>query len=93
MADSYGSRVSSLRQPLPPYLQKQRPAETCPGCRPAVINITIGRQLFVDDFLVRNTSGVMRTFFPIDYDSHNPVVAPTEPWEISGFRQPYRELD
>eukprot|EP01043_Picozoa_sp_COSAG02_P048701 COSAG02_NODE_4813_length_4949_cov_2.146598_2_plen_182_part_00 len=92
LADSYGARVTSLHQPLPPYLrpppqhqhQHQDPPTTsaCLGCRPTVINISIGRQLFVDDFLVRNSSGIGRTYFPVTYDNQNPVVAPTEPWEI-----------
>jgi hypothetical protein len=54
-----------------------------PGSRPAVVNNSMGRQLFVDDFLIQSNSGIVRTFFSVNYDSRNPILAPTEPWELS----------
>ena len=48
---------------------------------PAVINITIGRQLFVDDFLIHNASGVRTRFHTAKYYDHNPVLKPDQPWE------------
>lgn len=64
-------RVPPLFAPEPPpYL----------AARPAVINIDIGRQLFVDDFLIEESS-LYRTFHRATYHAANPVLAPTEPWE------------
>ena len=58
--------------PPPPYL-------TDP---PSVIPIDIGRQLFVDDFLIESTT-MSRTFHqPISHPS-NPLVFPDRPWEGS----------
>ena len=54
-----------------------------PGARPAVINISMGRQLFVDNFLIQSSTGIARTFFSVIYDSRNPVLAPTQLWELS----------
>lgn len=43
---------------------------------PTVIPIDVGRQLFVDDFLVESTSNVVRRFFkPVKYEG-NPVLSP-----------------
>ena len=51
-----------------PYLEKAN--------IPAAIPIDVGRQLFVDDFLVESTSGVTRAFFkPVKY-IENPVMWP-----------------
>ena len=54
----------------PPYLRDP----------PAVIPIDIGRQLFVDDFLIEETS-LVRQSHRATYRSGNPVMLPTEPWE------------
>ena len=51
--------------PKPPYL-------TSP---PAVIPIDVGRQLFIDDFLVEKTT-LTRTFHAADYYPANPVLKP-----------------
>jgi hypothetical protein len=61
------------REPMPvPYL-------TAP---PDVIPIDLGRQLFVDDFLIEHTD-LSRTFHkPVPYEG-NPVLAPEKPWEMS----------
>jgi len=47
---------------------------------PAVIPIDLGRQLFVDDFLVQETS-LTRSFHRPDYFADNPILWPTTPWE------------
>ena len=82
--------------PLPPYLQD------CPAtsagdrhvtglnCRPSAITIDIGRQLFVDDFLVdTNRTNASREFHAAsmaddDASGVNPVIRPSLPWEASG---------
>ena len=48
---------------------------------PPVITITIGRQLFVDDFLIQNTTSVRTRFYTAKYYDHNPVLKPDQPWE------------
>lgn len=52
---------------------------------PNPINIDVGRQLFVDDFLLdtENSSlSLRRVHHDAKYqDSINPVLRPTEPWE------------
>jgi hypothetical protein len=57
---------------VPPYL-------TSP---PAVIPIDVGRQLFVDDFLVADTT-LTRTFHRPVYHEACPVLKPDRPWEGS----------
>ncbi len=53
---------------------------------PDVIPIDVGRQLFVDDFLVEATN-LKRTFHVAEYYADNPVVAPDRRWEKPG-KQP-----
>ena len=55
----------------PPYLAD----------RPAVVPIDVGRQLFVDDFLIEDTT-MSRTFHKAVYHSANPVLAPEHEWEV-----------
>ncbi|MDO8587013.1 MAG: glycosyl hydrolase family 32 [Armatimonadota bacterium] len=50
---------------------------------PAVIPIDVGRQLFVDNFLIEKTS-LRRVFHPAKYHAVNPVVKPDKPWENEG---------
>ena len=54
----------------PPYLTD----------RPAVVPIDVGRQLFVDDFLIESTT-MSRTFHKAAYYSANPIVKPEHDWE------------
>ena len=72
------------------------PLETPPYLRspPAVIPIDVGRQLFVDDFLVENTTltrthrrrgSLARAHLP-EYYPGNPVIAPEKPWEMKEGR-------
>ncbi len=59
-----------------PYLEKP----------PAVIPIDLGRQLFVDDFLIENTN-LRRTFHLAQYHPASPVLKPDRKWE-QGDRGP-----
>jgi hypothetical protein len=65
-------RIKSLsREPMPvPYL-------TSP---PAVIPIDVGRQLFVDDFLIAQTT-LRRTVYQATYHKATPVLRPDRKWE------------
>jgi len=47
---------------------------------PAVIPIDLGRQLFVDDFLIQHTT-LRRTFHLSRYHDASPVLKPDQPWE------------
>lgn len=47
---------------------------------PPVINIDVGRQLFVDDFLIEQSS-LHRAFHGATYHSGNPVLTPVRDWE------------
>ena len=47
---------------------------------PAVIPIDVGRQLFVDDFLVEETT-LTRTYHAATYFEGNPLLKPDRPWE------------
>jgi hypothetical protein len=50
---------------------------------PAVIPIDVGRQLFVDDFLIARTD-LTRTFRAAKYHDLTPVLRPDQPWEKEG---------
>ncbi|MEW6358644.1 MAG: glycosyl hydrolase family 32 [Planctomycetota bacterium] len=50
---------------------------------PRIIPIDIGRQLFVDDFLIAETT-LKRTYHLPEYYAENPVMKPDQPWESSG---------
>ncbi len=50
---------------------------------PPVIDITGGRQLFVDDFLVESST-LKRTYHQATLYSNNPVLKPDKEWEMSG---------
>jgi hypothetical protein len=47
---------------------------------PEVIDIDVGRQLFVDDFLTDQTT-LHRTYHQATYYEENPVLKPDRPWE------------
>ena len=57
-----------------------------PGCRPAVVEVSGSRQLFVDDFLVAASANMSRTWHSPSVE-REPVLAPTMPWE-SGSANP-----
>jgi hypothetical protein len=73
LADPWPPRRRSLPElPVtPPYLVDP----------PKVIPIDLGRQLFVDDFLIERTS-LVRTPHRAEYYPGNPILAPATPWEI-----------
>jgi len=59
------------REPMPvPYLEN----------RPEVVPIDIGRQLFVDDFLIERTT-LRRSYHRPEYHPDNPILKPDKPWE------------
>jgi hypothetical protein len=49
--------------------------------RPAVVPIDVGRQLFVDDFLIEQTT-MGRAFHNATYHPASPVLSPEHEWEI-----------
>lgn len=62
------------REPMPvPYLKSP----------PEVIPIDVGRQLFVDDFLIQETT-LRRVFHPPEAWAGNPILRPDQPWEKQG---------
>lgn len=50
---------------------------------PAVIPVNLGRQLFVDDFLIESNT-LKRTWHPATLHSNNPVLKPDREWEKLG---------
>lgn len=74
LAPPWPPKVDKLtREPAPvPYLLNP----------PSVIPIDVGRQLFVDDFLVQETD-LTRTFHQPKPYKNNPVLAPDRPWETA----------
>jgi hypothetical protein len=56
---------------FPPYLAQP----------PEVIPIDVGRQLFVDDFLIEECE-LDRSYHAASYIAGNPILAPTAPWEV-----------
>jgi hypothetical protein len=56
---------------------------------PAVVPIDVGRQLFVDDFLIEQNS-LKREFHLPEYHPGGPVIRPDQPWESQGNFQGYR---
>lgn len=56
-----------------PYLQSP----------PKVIPIDVGRQLFIDDFLIEKTT-LVRKFYTPTYVPEDPVMRPDKPWEQTG---------
>src|SRR5262245_65169049 len=70
--------TSVERDPVtPPYLLSP----------PPVIPIDLGRQLFVDDFLIAETS-LERTYHLARYHPASPVLRPDRPWETAARDHP-----
>ena len=63
----------ALEPALVPYLKMP----------PEVIPIDVGRQLFVDDFLIEETN-LQRVFHTAEYYPGNPVLKADRPWEDAG---------
>lgn len=79
-----------LSEPWPPRAEDfpndpQRPPYLVSP--PQVIPIDVGRQLFVDDFLVEEAT-LKRTYHRPEYHTNNPVLKPDKPWEMTN-RRPY----
>ena len=75
-----------LPQTWPPRIQeltRERMPLPYLDAPPAVIPIDVGRQLFVDDFLVDETT-LERTFHSAEYYPDNPVLTADRPWEQEG---------
>lgn len=72
LESSWPPRVTLTLDPpaLPAYLVSP----------PKVIPIDVGRQLFVDDFLIEKSS-LSRVFHPAQYHPASPVLIPDKPWE------------
>lgn len=51
---------------------------------PDVIDVTVGRQLFVDNFLIEKTTLTPKYHRPEKYEG-NPVMRPEKPWEKEGL--------
>ena len=68
---SYSSEIRSGMSPF--YLVN----------KPEVVNISTGRQLFVDNFLIESTS-LKRVFYYPEYSSANPILQPDKDWEKMG---------
>lgn len=79
-----------LDDPWPPNRPPSRDPMPVPylDAPPAVIPIDTGRQLFVDDFLIADTT-LTRHYYAADYYPRNPVVTPDRPWEMEGDSQGY----
>lgn len=74
----------TLGSPWPPRLQYPDDHPITPAYLadpPAIIPIDVGRQLFVDDFLIAETS-LMRTYHRATYHDANPVLRPQTTWEM-----------
>jgi hypothetical protein len=63
----------TLKPMAPPYLADP----------PDVITIDVGRQLFVDDFLIDSTT-LQRAYHAAEYYPDNPVLKPDRDWEREG---------
>ena len=68
------SYTSDIRKGMSPYYLSNKPE---------VMNITIGRQLFIDDFLIERTT-LKRIFHYPEYHSSNPILVPDKDWEKIG---------
>lgn len=74
LPDQWPPRIEHSREPMPvPYLDTP----------PELIPIDIGRQLFVDDFLVEETN-LTRTYHRPRYHPANPILHFDQPWELVG---------
>ena len=74
----------TLPYPWPPRRRHLSPQPSRPpylASPPDVIGIDVGRQLFVDDFLIEETS-LYRAVHRAAYHPASPVLVPDRPWEI-----------
>ena len=75
-----GIRLPAVWPPKAASLPDPMPAPYYLSNPPSVIPIEVGRQLFVDDFLIASTT-LVRTFYKATYHPLNPVLRPDKPWE------------
>jgi hypothetical protein len=78
-----GLRLPNQWPPRPQSLTREPMEVPCLKSPPAVIPIDVGRQLFVDDFLIDRTT-LRRTFHQAEYHPACPVLKPDRPWEREG---------
>ena len=74
----------TLGSPWPPPLRVPAEHPVMPAYLvdpPARIPIDVGRQLFVDDFLIESTN-MHRTWHAATYHPANPILKPERPWEF-----------
>jgi hypothetical protein len=69
----------------PPRIEYSNEPMAVPYLRepPALIPIDVGRQLWVDDFLIAHTT-LSRTLHAARYHPATPVLRPDRPWEMTG---------
>ena len=91
-----GSRSAVHGRPTGATRTSSRRASPYLADRPAVVPIDVGRQLFVDDFLIEDTS-LRRTFHKAKYHAANPILKPEGNWEtyddVSARTQPAVQPD
>lgn len=75
-----GIRLPAAWPPRPAELPSAPTTPEYLRTPPAVILIDVGRQLFVDDFLIEEST-LKRTYHRPEYHSANPVLKPDRPWE------------
>ena len=68
------SYSSDIRSGMSPFYLKTKPS---------IINISVGRQLFVDNFLIEKSS-LERVYHYPEYHSANPILEPDKDWEKTG---------
>lgn len=68
--------VSDIRSGMKPYYLVSKPS---------VIKINVGRQLFVDDFLISSTNLERKFHYP-EYHPSSPVLIPDQDWEKQGAK-------
>lgn len=77
--------ASDIRRGMTPFYLNQKPA---------VVRIDVGRQLFVDNFLIASTT-LKRVFHYPEYYAGNPVLSPDKDWErqgaAGGFAAPFSD--
>jgi hypothetical protein len=78
-----GIPLPVIPTPRPAEVPKTEEAPSYLRNPPKVIPIDIGRQLFVDDFLIQETT-LKRTHHRPEYHRANPVLKPEKPWEMTG---------
>ncbi len=81
-----------LPKDWPPRLEERAPEPAVPPyltSPPDVIGIDVGRQLFVDDFLIERTT-LRRTYHSATPHPANPILRPDKPWDRLGTWKDHR---